>query len=187
MVKTTTIRLSYFLTVFSVSLFLPGCGAFSPTSKPLSEPDFEKTELLSTGAAQANGSEHILITVHLKNSDLSPVRDYVPKYKISESFGVQATACSSSDLNGVAVCILKSTVAGEKQFILTNAKVGLAKDIQFTAPLGIQRLAAVGASGTHIETSTGSTVQLSLQPVAGVKRKTADGYTMTLSIQGIHQ
>ncbi len=158
---------------------IKGTGSSASTTA-----DFEKTEVIAGGPALADGNTQLLVAVHLKNSDNKPVPDYLPKYKVTGA-NVLTQDCSTSDANGVSACILKSTAAGKKMFTLTNAKVGLAKEIEFTPRQSIERAAASSGSIMNGTTPDGSAVQVTLgNPIKGVKHETNGGYKVELSVQG---
>ncbi len=168
-------------------IFLSGCSQFGVSSLlGTGVNDFEKTEILPGTPVYANGSEQLLVAIHLKNSDSSSVPNFRPELETIEGTGVIPTVCSTSDSNGVAICLVKAIVAGRKVVRLTNGKVGLESEIEFKAPTGLQRLAVLPGSNTSATTANGSKVQVHFgQPFGGVKHTTSGGYKVTFSLQGV--
>lgn len=147
--------------------------------------DYANTTIMVASSAAADGSSTLLAVVTLKNVDNSPCVGFKPSYEITPVEGVTKMDCTNSDINGVSSCLVKAITPGAKTFSLTNAKVGLAQPIEFTAPSGLQRLntMAGGAIGT---TANGSKMQVSIgSPVKGVRHTTAGGYKVILSTQGV--
>lgn len=180
-------------TVIVVAAFLAlttGCGQFKARNGFLGTGianDFEKTEILVGEPVQANGSEQLLIAIHLKNSDLSTVSNYLPEFEVIDGLGVATSSCTKSDANGVSACLVKAVIAGTKKLRLTNGKVGLEKEFAFKAPAGIQRLEILPAAGTTLTTASGSQIQLSFgQTAKGVNYVTNGGYKVRLSVQGVN-
>ncbi len=183
--------LSYALLVFiglsscekQVADFVKGAMP-SPASN--AKLDFQKTEIIVSGLVPADGVSPLIVVLQLKNSDNSSVPNYLPKYAVNSATGVLASNCTASDANGISACIVKSTSPGIKSFQLTNAKVGLAKDIEFGAPQGFQKLSLVSGARTQATTPQGSSLQASFgAPLAGAKLKTSGGYTVSFGLQGV--
>lgn len=150
--------------------------------------DFQKTEIIAGGPVEADGTSQLLVAIHLKNSDNTPVSNYLVTYTVTSNAGVSANQCTSSDSNGVSICIIKSTILGTKTVTLTNAKVGLSKNIEFIASQGIQRLNILSASQVKATTPQGSKVQVNLgNSVKSIRHQTAGGYEVILSLQGVVQ
>jgi hypothetical protein len=96
--------------------------------------DFEKSEIITNGPAAADGQSELLVVIQLKNSNQTPVSDYKPIYAVTSGLGVAAGECTTSNVNGVSTCVLKSTQAGTKHIAVTNVKIALEKDVVFTQP-----------------------------------------------------
>lgn len=125
--------------------------------------DFAKTEIITGEPVPADGNAQLLVAIHLKNSDNKPVKEFQPTYDIETGAnGVIKNQCSTSDINGVSACILKSTSAGIKLFVLTNAKVGLSKPIEFKSPLGKQFAEINSGSLMNGTTPSGSKTRFSI-------------------------
>jgi hypothetical protein len=150
-----------FITIFAgcnMNTNIEGIGSDSPAIN-----DFAKTEIITGDAVPADGNSQLLVAIHLKNSDNRPVKEFQPTYDIeNNASGVIKNQCSTSDINGVSVCILKSTVAGIKLFVLTNAKVGLSKSIEFKSPFGKQFAEINSGTLNQGTTPEGSKVKFSL-------------------------
>lgn len=170
-------------------LALLGCGKAPGGLKGLSgghKVDFLKTQLIAGAPVAADGVSQLLVGVQLKNSDNSPVSDYLPAYSISSGSGVIKSTCTNSDANGVSACILKSTVPGIKTMQLTNGLVGLSQHVQFIEPAGFQRMSLVPSSQVRGTTPQGSVAQITLgNQFQGNSLKTAGGYQVKLSVQGL--
>lgn len=186
-------KIGRLLSVLPVLVVLSGCSQFAAPKSPgggLGENgkinDFEKTEILPGSPAFANGSEQLLVAIHLKNSNSASVPNYRPEYEFIDGAGVIPSQCSTSDSNGISVCLVKATVPGKKVLRLINAKVGLESEIEFKAALELQRLAVLPASATNAATADGSRVQVSFgQSFQGVRHTTTDSYKVTFSLQGV--
>ena len=158
---------------------LPSAGDFAKL-------DFQKTEIIASGIIPADGVSPLVVVLHLKNSDNSLVPNYLPKYSVNSASGVLASSCTASDANGVSACTVKSTSPGIKSFQLTNAKVGLAQNIEFGEPQGFQKLSLISGALTKATSPQGSSLQASFgSPLAGVRLKTAGGYTVSFGLQGV--
>jgi hypothetical protein len=136
--------LSFFLT-FSL-FFTVGCGgakeateASSTTPGPAKVPDFEHTQIETTGAAPADGESKLIVTVHLKNSDDSPVVGFRPSFSVSLGTGLNAATCSASTSSGDSTCSVTSSDPGVKTIQLTNARRGLTVALNFRTPAGEER------------------------------------------------
>ena len=94
-------------------------------------------------------------------------------------------SCTTSDNNGISACVLKATVPGFKSVQLTNALVGLSKNVEFTISAGSQRLAIVSGGQMTAKSPNNSVAEVIVgAPVSGVKLQSAGGYLATLAIQG---
>ncbi len=157
-----------------------------PSPAAIAKLDFQKTEIIVSGLVPADGVTPMVVVLQLKNSDNSSVPNYLPKYAVSAASGVLPSNCTASDANGISACIVKSTTPGIKSFQLTNAKVGLSKDIEFGAPQGFQKLGLVSGAKMKATTPQGSSLQANFgAPLAGAKLKTAGGYTVSFGLQGV--
>jgi hypothetical protein len=177
------------LICLSLFFLVSGCGKISGSIRSISVHainDFLKTEIIASNEAVADGSSELLVVIHLKNSDNSSVGDYKPEYEIIAGAGVNAGTCTTSDKNGISACILKATESGVKTLRLTNAKVGLTKDVVFK--LSDRKGKVLGlASGSHqsMTTVAGHKAEMSAgDPVNGINTKTAGGYRVMMSVQG---
>lgn len=155
-----------FFLLFSASLVLNACNMNTSVESNKDNPtinDFQKTEIIAGEAVPADGTSQLLVAIHLKNSDNRPVKEFQPTYEISNSSnGVITNQCSTSDINGVSVCVLRSTVAGTKLFVLTNAKVGLSKSIEFKNPMGKQVTEITSGAVRNGSTIQGSNLRVTL-------------------------
>ncbi len=164
-------------------LALSGCGQLSLELASKIN-DFAKTEIIVGGSNLANGISDMIIVVHLKNSDNSPVVDYKPTYNVTPLSGMTNIECSKSTGAGISVCVLRSTVAGFKNFKLTNAKVGLQKDVEFINPSKGQILSIVAGANHKMQTPAGHLVSLSAGDIGtGVKAVTSGGYKVSLTVK----
>ena len=173
-----------------LALIFSGCGRISGgirrAGSSSSVVDFLKTEILANGPVAADGSSQLLVVIQLKNSDNTSVPNYRPTYGVTSSLGVPQSQCTTSDSNGVSTCVLKSIIPGQKTFTLTNAKVGLNKQVEFTAPKGTQRLGLVPACQVNGSTPAGSKIQVSVgNALKGARLKTAGGFQVSFSMQGM--
>jgi len=172
-------------------LFLTACnvnnqiqGTFNPTT----EQDFQKTEIIANGPVPANGTSPLLVAVHLKNSNNTSVPDFKPTYSISSGAGVTSSDCTTSDSNGVSACILKAVVSGTKTFTLTNALVGLSKNIVFDAAAGTEKTEILTGATANGTTGSGYKVQMALgHPLKGNYKLHSGGYKVKFSGQGVVQ
>lgn len=181
-------QLRHITSVFLCTCILVGCGQFKAALKTgnVLITDFEGTEILAGDPVYANGSEQLVVAIHLKSSSLVPIPNFRPEIASISGTGLLPTICSLSDSNGVSVCLVKATVAGKKRIQLLNAKAGLEAELTFKAPEALQRLAITPAANSFVQTNNGSKVQLSFgDAVQGVKIRTNGGYQVTLSKQGV--
>jgi len=173
-------------------LYIFGCNvntnisAIDPSG--LNQNNFEKTEIIAGASVPADGFSQLIVAVHLKNSDNNPVKEFLPTYKIeatSNADEVQRTPCSTSDNNGVSVCILKSTNDGNFRFVLTNAKIGLSKTLTFlTVEHSNKNLELISSSIVNGTTAQGSKVNIQLgKPITAPNQTTASGYKVMFQTQ----
>lgn len=181
------IFLKEFLALGALAVIALGCSTqVSVTSFSNSLRDFEKTEILVGSPVFANGNDELIVVVHLKNSDSSSVPNYKPLFDLAQLSDIQFSECTTSDLNGISVCRVKSIVPGLKTLTLTNAKVGLSKTIEFMQPQGSQRLALLPGSLTSV-TSDQYKVQINAGNSAkGVRYQTPGGYSVLFALQGVN-
>jgi hypothetical protein len=176
------------MVLLAACVTLSGCGKIKGSITHLIGDkviDFEKTEILSNGSVPADGSSELIVVIHLKNSDLSVVPNYRPMYQIEVGSGVVSSDCGLSDINGIAVCVLRSTVSGFKKFVLTNAKKGLSKDVEFTAQGKKPMINLVSGAQLNGTTSQGDKARITLGEKSGVLHfKTSDGYHMRFGLAG---
>lgn len=179
-----------------VTVVLAGCGGIKGGIKKVEGDvggvvspiaDFQKTEIVTSGSARADGLSEIAVVIHLKNSDNTPVANYKPEYQVVSGIGVLPEECTTSDRNGVSACAVRATQTGTKRLQLTNAKVGLEKDLQFDPPsYSSTQLSLVSGSVKRSTTSIGYKVQMKVQTsIAGADSTTSGGYKAKLSLQGI--
>lgn len=152
------------------------------------EDDFLKTEIIANGPIPADGATPLVLAIQLKNSNNHPVKNYKPLYDVTASAGIVAGDCTTSDVHGVSVCIVKSTVAGTKTVTLTNAKIGLTKNIDFVQSIAQQKAELVPGAVVKGTTPQGSKVQVSVgRYLKGASFTTADGSKVKFSLQGVPQ
>lgn len=179
------VRISAFLSVFPALMILSaGCGKLTLTIPQASSVvDFLKTEILVGGSNLANGTAEMIVIIHLKNSDSTPVVDYRPTYTVTVSTGITAGQCSLSSSEGVSVCVLKSTSPGTKVLKLTNALVGLEKQIEFVAAAGEQIFGLASGAQKGMTTPLGHKINLSAgESPKGHKSVTAGGYKVSTGV-----
>ncbi len=166
----------------SVFLF-SGCGNLDLTL-PSAGLDFQKTEILVGGTNLADGNSQMLVVVHLKNSNSSPVKNYKPTYTVAPANGLITSECSTSTDSGISVCVLKSTSAGLKTFRLTNAKVGLEKIVEFENLKKGQMLGLASGAHQNMTTAAGHKVRLAAGEIGtGVRGTTSGGYKVSLTLK----
>ncbi|OQW48991.1 MAG: hypothetical protein A4S09_12815 [Proteobacteria bacterium SG_bin7] len=169
--------------ILSSFLLLSACGNLDLTL-PSGTVDFLKTEIIVGGTNLADGNSQMLVVVHLKNSNNSPVKNYKPTYNITPSNGLITSECSTSTDNGISVCVLRSTSAGPKSFKLTNAKVGLEKIVEFEHPKRGQMLGLASGAHQNMTTGAGHKVRLSVGGIGtGVNATTSGGYKVSLTLK----
>lgn len=117
-------------------VLLSGCSFFasidgSAQSVSAVGDDYGKTTLDSPLVMAADGTSAMTVIVHLVNNDNTPIVNFTPTYAVYPSGGVSAGACSASDVNGDSTCVVTSTTAETKSFTLTNAKIGLSRNLKF--------------------------------------------------------
>jgi hypothetical protein len=174
------------------ALVLSGCGAVknwigsSGPGGSNSINDFLKTQILVSSPAQADGISPLVFVIQLKNSNDTPVANYVPTYTIRDGSGVIVpSSCTSSDADGISVCLLKSTVPGSKTLQLTNALAGLTTTVDFSSSTTTGKAVVVSGSKAHSTTSGGFSAQWAVgSPAKGVSLTSSGGYKVTLSLQG---
>jgi hypothetical protein len=172
--------------VFGLALIAlsAGCGLQGQV-KRIGKVDFEKTEIIASDIAIADGQDDLVVAVHLKNSNNSVVPNYKPEYEITSGSGVIASPCTTSSSDGISVCILRAVTPGSKRLALKNAKVGLAKDVMF-AKRGTSALSGlVPGSNVQVGTAGGYKANLAVGPwVASDGVSTNGGYKAYISVQG---
>jgi hypothetical protein len=172
------------------SFLCAGCekvdGTITSSYKAPGKNDFMKTEIINGANGVADGTTEMLIAIHLKNSDNSSVAAYQPTYSVVSGLGVMVRNCSTSDNNGISACILTSTKAGTKTIRLTNALVGLEKNLIFETKIKAGHiLGLVSGSRQNLSTSRSYKVEASAGDFAkGIKSDTPRGYDVMFSAQG---
>jgi hypothetical protein len=170
---------SYAFVIGGFAIFLVACdGKVHLTdAKTL---DFARSEIISNGPAVADGASELLVVVHLMNSDGSSIPLFKPTYEITSGGGVQGSECTTSNNNGVATCVLKSTQAGTKRFLVTNVKkVELAKDLFFISqspPGAVTGL--VTAANDHLTSASGHTLSGTVGSLHSDTVKTSGGWKL---------
>lgn len=110
--------------------------------------DFSKSLItIQQDNVPADGIASAIVLVILRNKDNLPVPSYTPTYNITGS-GVIPHSCTPSDANGVSICVVKSTVAGQKGFAVSNIGIPLSETIRFRAPALQSPLFLAGPSNT---------------------------------------
>ena len=133
----------------------------SPPSFPASS-DFAKSQIVSATSVAADGQTKMTFVVKLMNFDGSLVSNYRPTYGVTPPTGITINPCGYSDATGLATCTLTSIASGPKSVFLTNAKVGLSREVTFTVPLGEQSAIILAGSLSNGTTASGYSVNLSL-------------------------
>ncbi|MGE0632525.1 MAG: hypothetical protein AB7O96_08965 [Pseudobdellovibrionaceae bacterium] len=179
--------------LFVFSAFVSACGKVEmgvEDIKPSTETadDFLKSEILATGPGIADGVSELVVVVRLMNENLSVIKGFRPNYDIVSGDGVIKTNCTESDQNGVAVCVLKSTIPGKKMFKVVNIeKVVLSKEFQFDPKPAGEAFGFV-AGGKTITSSSGWKVQAAVgQELSNIKASSnadGSGWKMFGTIQG---
>ncbi len=117
-----------------LSLGLTGCSSEMATQKILlsSATDFLKSEIIVSGPALANGTDQILVYIHLMNSDSTPVVGFKPSYSLLGPSQTVKIQCFASDSTGLSICMATATAAGKVAFSVTNIpNVSLANTLTF--------------------------------------------------------
>ena len=174
--------------VFTLSaVYLAGCSVDgSMTGDAGSGADFLKSEIITNGKGVADGSTDFVVLVRLLTSRSKAVKDFRPEYNVSPLVGVAAATCTLSDVNGVSVCLVKSSVAGIKSFAVTNINLDLAKDIEFLAA-NTSRIKGLASGANKDVLTNGAFVVNSAagSMSAPVKQTTGGGYEVYSSVQGV--
>jgi len=172
------------LTTLIICFVFAACGKLTLEEiKYPSVVDFLRTEIVVGGSNIADGNSEMIVLILLKNSDNTVIPNYKPTYEINSSTGLIATECTTSDANGISVCILKSTKPGNKLFRLTNARVGLEKMIVFNAVLSGQVFGVASGAKKDMTTPAGHKVKLSAgESPRGQKSVTAGGYKVSTGV-----
>lgn len=152
------------MVLICTSLLFSGCGKISSqieaTFKRPSIQDFKKSEIISNGPGIADGQSELLVVIQLMNSDGSIVKLFRPTYEIVSGTGVTASACTTSNNNGVSTCVLKSAQAGTKRISVTNIEIPLQADVVFNQPpagkpnFGLAVANKMQIQGAHTLTAT---------------------------------
>lgn len=185
LLKILTLKMTAAVAVFSTL----GCGNLIGSVTAMPEKgivDFLKTEILIGTPGIADGTSEMVIAIHLKNSDNTSVAEFRPTYTIASGTGVTPGKCSVSDSNGISACVLKATQPGKKLIKLTNAKVGLEKEVVFENSVKSGRiLGLVSGSKQNLTTPDGYKGEVSFGDSAkGISFKTSGGYKVMISTQG---
>ncbi len=182
--------LSSILTLISLFSVL-GCGNISGSIKSVAVSgsnvlDFKNTEIIAGDPVAADGVAEFAVIIHLKNSDNSSVSGYKPTYEISSGTGVFPRECTTSDSNGFSACVLKAIEPGIKRMRLTNALVGLEREVHFVKPDRDGKIIGlISGSRAKGETPNGMTIELAAgDAVKGIKRRTPNGLEIYFSVQG---
>lgn len=168
-----------------ITIFTSSCGNLNLelAKVPI---DFMKTEIVVGGSNLADGNAQMLVVIHLKNNDSSPVKNYKPTYTVTPNTGMTTSDCTNSTKDGVSVCVLKSNIAGVKTFKLTNAKVGLQKIVEFENMRKGQVLALASGAHQKMTTSAGHQVKLTAGEIGFNKKSTTSGgYQVSLTVRSI--
>ena len=178
-------RLGFLMLGLSFILLSSSCSLKGQISKIAGNNDFKKTEIIASDIGIADGSDDLVVAVHLKNSDNSAVAAYRPEYDIVSGSVSYKGACTTSSNDGISVCILRATQPGTKRLRLKNAYVGKEKDVLFalagTAP--VSGLTAAG--GVQVPTAGGYKANVSLGAWAASPGVATPGnYKVFLSVQG---
>lgn len=169
--------------IISSLFFLSACGNLDLTL-PSGGQDFLKTEIIVGGTNLADGVSQMVVVVHLKNNNNTPVVNYKPTYTVTPATGLITAECSTSTNAGVSVCVLKSTSAGVKVFKLTNAKVGLEKIVEFENVKNGQMLGLASGAHQNMTTAAGHKVRLTVGEIGtGVQGTTSGGYKVSLTLK----
>lgn len=127
--------------------------------------DFASSQVTANGPAPADGASQVILSIHLRNSDGTPVVGFKPIYEIVSGSGVQGGDCAVSDSAGLSTCALKATTSGVKRVSITNVKIALVVDVTFSAmtlggaltgPAPAGSFGKTSASGYAISGSLGS-------------------------------
>jgi hypothetical protein len=138
-----------------LSLIFVACGKLSSqieaSFKRPSTQDFAKSEIINNGPGIADGQSELLVVIQLMNSDGTSVALFKPTYEIIAGTGVTASACITSNVNGVSTCVLKSVQAGLKRISVTNIPITLNADVLFNQPAGKSLFGLTSASKTQTQ------------------------------------
>jgi hypothetical protein len=150
-------------------------------------PDFLKSEILVNGPGLADGISELVVIVRLLNANGTVVAGYRPLYQIVSGPSITASvACSLSDGNGIAVCLLRATTPGVRTLRITNvAKALVEGNVSFVAP-GPKKKSTGGfvASASSGTTTSGHQIHSSTGNFhSGIRHKTPEGYTVSSSVQ----
>ena len=147
--------------------------------------DFLKSEVISSGSVPADGISELMVVLHLKNSDNSPVANYKPTYDITKGGGVIREECTHSDKNGISACILKSTVPGEKTFKVSNIEQKvLEKVVIFDTPTPTSSVAGITGGAISTTTATGYKVTGAISYGGVSYTETPEGYKVYQTSEG---
>lgn len=149
--------------------------------------DFANSEIIVSEAGIADGNTPLYVLVRLVNSNGSVVRDFRPEYSITSGGGVLTSPCTKSDVNGVAVCAVKATVAGFKTFRVTNISgpQPLQSNIEFKIPSSQITISGMSSSGGTQETSSGYLVHSSVSNWNDGVFEQASGYKIFSGLHGV--
>ena len=159
---------------------------FANNNAPKPKRDFLKTEIVSAPAGVADGTSTLKIVLSLKNSDGSPVSGFRPTYTTTPNQGIVEGSCTLSDNNGFASCPITSRSSGIKTFRLSNAKVGLKAELNFSAP-DSQQNSAIVTSGSVVNGATSDGYRISVSvggAVQGYNSTTLDNYHLVYFFKG---
>lgn len=129
-------------------------------------PDFKKSQIISNSPGIADGVSNVVLVVQLINSDNSIVVGFTPTLALTNSLGVNSSACTASNSNGVSTCVLRSSVAETVQVSVSNVQsIMLKTNVVFAAP-------------------TVSPTQTSTVPSVAYNSTSASGHSISATIGG---
>lgn len=169
-----SIKHKLFVSVIGLSVVLVGCQASNNLSggygdAPPIAADFEKSSIqVQVDFVAADGTSSVVVLVYVRNNKGQPVVNYQPKYNVTGSGNI-AIPCTLSNEDGLSVCLVKSTVVGQKNFAVLNLYKDLKTKINFKDPSQPRAGFSIATAATLKQagrTSGGTTVAVGVTSIA---------------------
>lgn len=167
-----------------VSLAFTACGSVNVEISHFlrGTNDFKKSEILTNGPKIADGQSELLVIVHLVNSDGTEVSGHKPTYKVVSGTGLSPSTCTTSNYNGISICLIKSVHPGTKKISVDNINTQLEAELLFTAPAAKPILGLISSAKNQTQGTYSLSASIGNQEPFAVK--TSGTLTLYGGVQG---